>query len=252
MKYSPETLKYYNNLRNIGEFTDEDMNVGTGIVGSPLCGDVMKLHLLFDENDIIIDAKYKVFGCVSAIASMEYVCDLLRGKSIEEALNIENKDVADSLDLTYIKRHCSVLAKEAIVSAIDNYIYKKKKNDKGENNNHCMITISPHALERIRELMLANKGEYVGIEVIAEHGGCSSGVSIYYSLQYVRKEDIIEESKKKSIPIEGIDFYYLEEDEVLINGVSIDLIENSFGEGFVVSNRNHHNMTCENCNCMCG
>jgi nitrogen fixation NifU-like protein len=218
-----------------------DKNVGMGIVGSPLCGDVMKLHLLFNEDDIIIDAKYKVFGCVSAIASMEYVCDLLRGRSIEEALHIENKDVADTLELTDIKRHCSVLAKEAIVSAIDNYRSKKNKGERGS----CMITISPNALKRIKELILANRKEYVGVEVIAEQGGCSG---IVYSLQYAKRED--NATGKKVTPVNGVDFYYLEEDELLINGIFIDLVENSFGEGFVITNRNH--MTCENCNCRCG
>ncbi|MDR2074773.1 MAG: iron-sulfur cluster assembly scaffold protein [Holosporales bacterium] len=242
MKYSPETLKYYNNLKNIGEFTDMDIDVGIGIVGSPLCGDVMKLHLLFNEdNDIIIDAKYKVFGCVSAIASMEYVCDLLRGRSIEEALNIENEDVADTLDLTDIKRHCSVLAKEAIVSAIDNY---RSKKNKGENCG-CMITVSPSALKKIKELVFASKKEYIGVEVIAEQGGCSG---IVYSLQYAKNNDD-DTVVKKVTSIEGVDFYYLEEDELLINGIFIDLVENSFGEGFVITNKNH--MTCENCNCKC-
>jgi nitrogen fixation NifU-like protein len=239
MKYSPETLKYYNNLKNIGELIDEDHKIGIGIVGSPLCGDVMKLFLLFDENDVIIEAKYKVFGCVSAISSMEYVCDLLKGKSIKEALSIENKDVADSLDLSFIKRHCSVLAKESIVSAIDNY--NSKKNKKESKN---MITISPNASQKIKELILENKKEYLGIEITYEHGGGCSG--IVYSLQYVKKEDI---EGKKRITVDGIDFYYLEENEILIKGVFIDVVENSFGEGFVVLNKNQ--MTCGNCNCKC-
>jgi iron-sulfur cluster assembly accessory protein len=170
---------------------------------------------------------------------MEYVCDLLKGKSIEEALSVENKDVADTLELADIKRHCSVLAKEAIVSAIGDY---KSKNGRGGSD--CMITISPNASKKIKELISANKKEYFGIEVIAEQGGCSG---IVYSLQYAKKDSI---DGKKVINIEGIDFYYLEEDELLINGVSIDIVENSFGEGFVIVNKNH--MTCANCNCRCG
>ena len=90
MQYSDRTMKYYEAMKNIGEFDKNLENVGTGIVGSPLCGDVMKLQLFFDENDIIVDAKYKVFGCVSAIASMELTTTLLKGKTIDEALKIRN------------------------------------------------------------------------------------------------------------------------------------------------------------------
>lgn len=125
MKYSEQTLKYYDSINNVGEFDEKLPNVGTGTVGSPLCGDVMRLQLLFDEDDLIVDAKYKVFGCVSAIASMELATTLLKGKTIEQALEIKNSDVANSLELSNIKRHCSVLAKEAIEAAVKDYLAKK-------------------------------------------------------------------------------------------------------------------------------
>ena len=103
MKYSEKTLEYYENIKNMGSLDEDLPNVGTGIVGSPLCGDVMKLQLSFDEHDKITDAKFKVFGCVSAIASMEKVTTLLKGMSIDEALKIKNADVANSLELSEIR-----------------------------------------------------------------------------------------------------------------------------------------------------
>lgn len=233
MKYSEVTLKYYENMKNVGSFDDKLKNVGTGIVGSPLCGDVMKLQLFFNENDVIEDAKYKVFGCVSAIASMELATELLKGKNIEEALKIKNEDVADSLELTNIKKHCSVLAKEAIESAINNYKEKKNKENK-------MINVTDKALEKLKALIGEHKSK--GILITVESGGCSG---IDYSLSYEMEipENI------GSVEIQGITFFYDPMMELMINGVEIDLVENSFGHGFVVTNKK--NVPCKNCSCNC-
>ncbi len=237
MKYSDKTLQYYNNLQNIGELDDNDMRVGTGIVGSPLCGDVMKIQLLFDENDMIMEAKYKVFGCVSAIASMELACELLKGKSIAEAGRIENKDVADSLELTEIKRHCSVLAKEAIEAAIGNYM------DKKNNKERKMITISEAAHKKLKELIATQGDGCVGILVVVAQGGCSG---VDYTLCYEMESDNV---GVKCEIVDGLHCYYEEGDTVLIDGLDIDLVENSLGVGFVVTNRNQ--FSCQNCTCRC-
>lgn len=237
MQYSEKTLEFYNNLKNIGALDDNDRNVGTGIVGSPLCGDVMKLQLLFDENHKIIDAKYKVFGCVSAISSMELVCRLLKGLSIEDAKKIENSEVASTLELSDIKKHCSVLAKESIMSAIDNYLSKQSNEVKK------MIEISKEALKTLRELITSHGDQCVGIGIVVIQGGCSG---IDYTLTYQMKDDILD---KKCEVNDGISCYYNEEDKVLIDGISIDLVENSFGLGFVINNKNQ--FSCENCTCKC-
>ena len=234
MKYSEKTLEYYENIKNMGNLDEDLPNVGTGIVGSPLCGDVMKLQLSFDENDKITDAKFKVFGCVSAIASMEKVTTLLKGISIEEALQIKNADVANSLELSEIKKHCSVLAKEAIEAAVKNYQAKKNKETD-------MITVSEKASSKIKELLAENKS--VGITISVISGGCSG---IDYALAYEAEED----KNKAKVVVDGITFYYDPALELLIKGTTIDLVENSFGHGFVVTNKNH--VGCCHCNGSCG
>lgn len=237
MKYSKKTLQYYENLSNIGGFDESIENVGTGIVGSPLCGDVMKLQLFFNKDDTIADAKYKVFGCVSAIAAMELVTTLLKGMTIEKARCLENKDVADSLELTNIKRHCSVLAKEAITAAINDYLSKKNKEKKD------MITISQEASVKLKELIMSNGEDCLGININVSSGGCSG---INYSLSY----EIGEDSEKSKVEVDGIAFYFDPQYELLINGLNIDIIKNSFGHGFIVTNKNQ--VECKNCSCKCG
>lgn len=233
MKYSENTLKYYENLKNIGEFDDKLPNVGTGIVGSPLCGDVMKVQLFFDNNNKIADAKYKVFGCVSAIASMELVSELLKGMSIEQALSIKNEDVANSLELSELKKHCSVLAKECIEAAVNDYKAKQTHDDKP-------IIISDKALKKLNELIAERK--CLGINISVLSGGCSG---IEYSLGYVDTEL----TDKCKIEVDKIKFYYDKDIELLIKGMQIDLMESSFGVGFTVINKTHSH--CQNCTCNC-
>ena len=234
MKYSEKTLEYYENIKNMGSLDEDLPNVGTGIVGSPLCGDVMKLQLSFDEQDRITDAKFKVFGCVSAIASMEKVTTLLKGMSIDEALKIKNADVANSLELSEIKKHCSVLAKEAIEAAVKNYQAKKNKETD-------MITVSEKATAKIKELLAENKS--VGITISVISGGCSG---IDYTLAYEAEED----ANKAKVVVNGVNFYFDPALEILIKGTTIDIVENSFGHGFVVTDKNH--VGCCNCNGSCG
>ena len=124
MAYSDKVIDHYTNPRNVGTLNKEDKNVGTGLVGAPECGDVMRLQIEVDDNNMITDAKFKTFGCGSAIASSSLATEWLKGKSIDEALAIDNMDLVEELALPPVKIHCSVLAEDAIKSAINDYRVK--------------------------------------------------------------------------------------------------------------------------------
>jgi len=126
MAYTDKVIEHYKNPRNVGSMDKADPNVGTGIVGAPECGDVMKLQIKINEQSgVIEDAKFKTFGCGSAIASSSLVTEWVKGKTIDEALKIKNTEIVEELSLPPIKIHCSVLAEDAIKAAITDY--KKKK-----------------------------------------------------------------------------------------------------------------------------
>ena len=127
MAYSEKVIDHYNNPRNVGSFKKDDDGVGTGIVGAPECGDVMKLQIKV-ENEKIVDAKFKTFGCGSAIASSSLATEWLKGKSVEEAQKIKNTDIVEELNLPPVKIHCSVLAEDAIKAALGDY--QKKADEK--------------------------------------------------------------------------------------------------------------------------
>ena len=126
MSYSKQVIDHFENPRNVGSLDKNDNSVGTGIVGAPACGDVMKLQIRVNDNGQIEDAKFKTYGCGSAIASSSLVTEWLKGKTLDEAEEIKNKDIAEHLSLPPVKIHCSVLAEDAIKSAIKDY---KNKND---------------------------------------------------------------------------------------------------------------------------
>lgn len=126
MAYSDKVLDHYENPRNVGSFNKEDDNIGTGMVGAPACGDVMKLQIKVNENNIITDAKFKTYGCGSAIASSSLVTEWVKGKTLDEAAKIRNTEIAQELALPPVKIHCSILAEDAIKAAIDNYKNKKQ------------------------------------------------------------------------------------------------------------------------------
>lgn len=127
MAYSDKVVDHFNNPRNMGSFKKEEDGVGTGIVGAPECGDVMKLQIKV-QDDTIIDAKFKTFGCGSAIASSSLATEWLKGKTVEEAGKIKNTDIVQELNLPPVKIHCSVLAEDAIKAALADY--KKKADEK--------------------------------------------------------------------------------------------------------------------------
>ena len=125
MAYSEKVLDHYENPRNVGVI-DDDQSVGTGMVGAPACGDVMKLQIKVSDDGIIEDAKFKTYGCGSAIASSSLVTEWVKGKSLNEAAEIKNTHIAEELALPPVKIHCSVLAEDAIAAAIDNYRQKNQ------------------------------------------------------------------------------------------------------------------------------
>ena len=123
--YSDKVLDHYENPRNVGKMNRDDDNVGTGMVGAPACGDVMQLQILVDEIGVIQDAKFKTYGCGSAIASSSELVEMLIGMTLEEAKEIKNKEIVDALELPPIKIHCSVLAEDSIKQAIQDFESKQ-------------------------------------------------------------------------------------------------------------------------------
>ncbi|MEN9796530.1 MAG: hypothetical protein RL653_226 [Pseudomonadota bacterium] len=131
MAYSDKVIDHYENPRNVGTLDKEDPNVGTGLVGAPACGDVMRLQLRITDDGVIEEAKFKTFGCGSAIASSSLVTEWVKGMSIDQAMQISNRDVAKELALPPVKIHCSVLAEDAIKAAIEDFRKKREAKKAG-------------------------------------------------------------------------------------------------------------------------
>ena len=127
MAYSDKVLDHYENPRNVGSLDKDDVSVGTGMVGAPACGDVMKLQIKVNKDGIIEDAKFKTYGCGSAIASSSLVTEWVKGKTLDEARTIKNSDIAEELALPPVKIHCSVLAEDAIKAAIEDFQGKQSQ-----------------------------------------------------------------------------------------------------------------------------
>ncbi len=127
MAYSDKVLDHYENPRNVGTLDKEDKDVGTGMVGAPACGDVMRLQIKVNDDGVIEDAKFKTYGCGSAIASSSLLTEWVKGKTLEEAQQIKNSEIAEELALPPVKVHCSVLAEDAIKAAVQDYASKQKE-----------------------------------------------------------------------------------------------------------------------------
>ena len=130
MAYGEKVLDHYENPRNVGSLDKEDTSVGTGMVGAPACGDVMKLQIQVGQNGVIEDAKFKTYGCGSAIASSSLLTEWVKGKTLDEAKQIKNTEIAEELALPPVKIHCSVLAEDAIQAAINDYQSKQAEHKK--------------------------------------------------------------------------------------------------------------------------
>jgi nitrogen fixation NifU-like protein len=127
MAYSDKVLDHYENPRNVGSFAKDDPDVGTGMVGAPACGDVMKLQIKVNTEGVITDARFKTYGCGSAIASSSLVTEWIKGKTLDQARTISNSTIAEELALPPVKIHCSILAEDAIKAAIDDYCNRHSK-----------------------------------------------------------------------------------------------------------------------------
>ena len=125
MAYSDKVIDHYENPRNVGTLDKDDSNVGTGMVGAPACGDVMRLQIKVNDEGIIEDAKFKTYGCGSAIASSSLITEWVKGKSLDDALAIKNSEIAEELELPPVKIHCSILAEDAVKAAVADYKQKK-------------------------------------------------------------------------------------------------------------------------------
>ncbi|XP_054008609.1 iron-sulfur cluster assembly enzyme ISCU [Hylaeus anthracinus] len=130
VSYHPNVLDHYENPRNVGSLDKNDSQVGTGLVGAPACGDVMKLQIKVDKDGKIVDAKFKTFGCGSAIASSSLATEWVKGKTVDEALKLKNTDIAKELCLPPVKLHCSMLAEDAIKAALSDYRIKQEAKSK--------------------------------------------------------------------------------------------------------------------------
>ena len=126
MAYSNKVIDHYENPRNVGTFDKNDESVGTGMVGAPACGDVMRLQIKVNDEGIIEDAKFKTYGCGSAIASSSLITEWVKGKSLDDALAIKNSEIAEELELPPVKIHCSILAEDAVKAAVADYRKKKE------------------------------------------------------------------------------------------------------------------------------
>lgn len=132
MAYSSKVIDHYENPRNVGSMNKDDLAVGTGMVGAPACGDVMRLQIKVNEQGVIEDAKFKTYGCGSAIASSSLLTEWVKGKTLEEASKIKNSQIAEELELPPVKVHCSVLAEDAIRAAIEDYKKKQEQPEPGQ------------------------------------------------------------------------------------------------------------------------
>ena len=151
MAYSDKVVDHFNNPRNMGSFKKDEEGVGTGMVGAPECGDVMKLQIKV-QNDTIVDAKFKTFGCGSAIASSSLATEWLKGKTIDEAQKIKNTDIVQELNLPPVKIHCSVLAEDAIKAALADY--QKKADDAADRHQVTVTKGAPQWTRRTSRLRL--------------------------------------------------------------------------------------------------
>ena len=244
-KYNDKILNYYNDDTYIGSFDEKDLNIGTGLVGSPSCGDVMKLQVKIDKNtNTITDAKILVFGCGSAKASSSYVAEKLIGLSIDEALKIKNTDIANDLGLPQIKLHCSVLAESAIKRAIDDYKSKndvsnggaKAKNDVEmihnikHDDNDFTLEISQKALDFTKQ-NLAKVGKKVkGIRLEIAEGHCG----LMYKVKYVEEKE--KTDYDLDFVIDDLHIFVKQTEKDILNGTKIDFKEEGLKRGLIFTN----------------
>ena len=230
MRYNEKIKKYYKNNKYVGSFSEKSKLVGTGLAGSPACGDVMRLQIRV-KNSIIINAKILVFGCVSAKASSTLGAEMLLGKTLEEALNIRNQDIINILELPKLKYHCSVLTQEAIYAAIEDYRNKNqnKTTKQISKNNKYWIDISAEAENFIQNILKQRK-ECNGIELILnENGGCGA----WFKVKQVLKSNEKSSTNVKFTTMNGLNIFFNKNLWKMIEGIKIEYQEDELKKGIV-------------------
>jgi nitrogen fixation protein NifU and related proteins len=242
MKYNELIGEYYGKNEHIGSFESEDNSIGTGLVGAPACGDVMKLQIKV-ENDKIIDAKVMIFGCGSAMASSTKGVEMIAGKTLTEASEIKNIDIADALGLPAIKMHCSVLMESAIKRAIDDYINKNHEKTHEEVaisnaqeekfNDNFSLSISNNALSYIEKVLSKNTKEYIGIRLDLEESGCG----LTYKVRLVESSSNITDNTVFTAS-NGLKIYIKHDIAGIVNGTTMDFKEEGLKSGIIFINPN--------------
>src|SRR5450830_180263 len=207
MSYSEKVLDHYENPRNVGAFEKGDETVGTGMVGAPACGDVMKLQIKVGADGVIQDAKFKTYGCGSAIASSSLVTEWVKGKTLDQALSIKNTQIAEELALPPVKIHCSILAEDAIKAAVQDYKAKH--------------------ISRYME----RRGKGLGLRLGVRTTGCSG---LAYKLEYVDEET----PEDQMFESRGIRVYVDPKSLPYIDGTELDFAREGLNEGFKFQNPN--------------
>jgi len=225
MAYSDKVIDHYENPRNVGSFAKGDEQVGTGMVGAPACGDVMKLQIRVNDHGVIEDAKFKTYGCGSAIASSSLVTEWVKGKTLDQALEIKNSQIAQELSLPPVKIHCSILAEDAIKAAVKDY-----KISIPLNKTAMSITLTEKAANHVNR-SLQKRGKGCGLRLGVRTTGCSG---LAYQLEYVDEaapEDQVFESH-------GIKIFVDPKSLTYIDGTELDFVREGLNEGFKFQNPN--------------
>lgn len=262
-KYNDNILNYYNDDTHIGSFDINDKNIGTGLVGSPSCGDVMKLQIKIKKNkngiEVIDDAKILVFGCGSAKASSSYIAEKLVGLTLEEAKKIKNTDIVKALGLPKIKLHCSVLAEEAIKRSIQDYTNKKKgyknsskniqTNIKTIPNNDFKLDISDEAIkftyEQLKKVEKEKKIKIKGIILLLEDGHCGLMYKVKYAEIQERLDKYILFVATSTDGRYKVNIFVLKEFKDILNYTNISYKEENLKKGLIFKNLNETGR----CNC---
>ena len=228
MAYSEKVIDHYENPRNVGKLDAEDPNVGTGMVGAPACGDVMRLQIKVNEQGVIEDAKFKTYGCGSAIASSSLATEWMKGKTLDEAETIKNTQLAEELALPPVKIHCSVLAEDAIKAAVRDY--KQKKGLLCSRGVAMAITMTEAAARHVQR-SLEGRGKGEGIRLGVRTTGCSGLAYVLEFVDEVAGEDEVFESFGVKVIIDPKSLTYLD-------GTELDFVREGLNEGFKFNNPN--------------
>ena len=222
MAYSEKVIDHYENPRNVGSMDKKDNSVGTGMVGAPACGDVMQLQIKVNDSGIIEDAKFKTYGCGSAIASSSLITEWVKGKSLDEAGAIKNSQIAEELELPPVKVHCSILAEDAL------YQFKDQ---------NMSITLTEKAAQRVRTF-LENRGKGIGLRLGVKTSGCSGLGYVLEFVDVLNDDDLVFEQHGVKVVVDPKSLVYLD-------GIELDYVKEGLNEGFKYNNPNVK----ESCGC---